>query len=273
MSIVTLPLPAQIVNGTVGDATQVMAGLNYIAAQVNANAQPMGSTPSLAEWQSLGQTPTYISATSFSVPGDLTTTLQPGRRLQTTNTGGTIYSTIVTSAYTSLTTVTVVNDSGVLDSGLSVVNFGLLSAQNRSIPVPTAIAVHSNSTTNLSTGIPEIIGNTHDVVDYDVLSEWSSGTFTCKQSGTYLFIAQVNINPSGATISEAPFLTFGGTGAPTQVHFIPNANTSVTTAFGSVFSGSLKLTAGQTLTALLQAGFTGGPAHYTFNVTIARVGA
>lgn len=89
---------------------------------------------SLDQWVA-GPAPTYISATSFSVAGDQTGTFQSGRRVRTTNTGGTIYSTIVTSAFGAVTTVTVVNDSGTLDSGLSAVSYGLLSSTNPSIPV------------------------------------------------------------------------------------------------------------------------------------------
>lgn len=87
---------------------------------------------SIDQWIS-GPAPTYISATSFSMAGDQTTDFHIGRRVKTENTGGTIYSTIISSAYTSLTTITVVNDSGVLDSGLSAVSYGLLSAENPSI--------------------------------------------------------------------------------------------------------------------------------------------
>jgi hypothetical protein len=47
-----------------------------------------------------------------------------GRRLKTTNSGGTIYSTITNSVFGALTTVTVVNDSGTLDSGLSAFCLG-----------------------------------------------------------------------------------------------------------------------------------------------------
>lgn len=36
-------LPVQLANGTIADASQVMADLNFIANQVNANAQPAGS--------------------------------------------------------------------------------------------------------------------------------------------------------------------------------------------------------------------------------------
>lgn len=85
------------------------------------------------EWQS-GATPTFVSTTSLTLVGDVTSTYQVGRRIRTTNTGGTIYSTILTSVYTTLTTLTVVNDSGVLDSGLSAISYGLLTATNSSIP-------------------------------------------------------------------------------------------------------------------------------------------
>ena len=85
-----------------------------------------------------GPTPTYISATSLSLVGDQTSTFGVGRRIKTTNSGGTIYSVISVSAYTTLTTLTVVNDSGTLDSGLSAVSYGSLTATNISIPKLTA---------------------------------------------------------------------------------------------------------------------------------------
>lgn len=87
----------------------------------------------VSEWTS-GPTPTYVSATSFTLSGDQTSTFHKHRRLKTTNTSGTVYSTIIgTSFAASLTTVTVANDSGTLDSGLSAVSYGLVSAANPSI--------------------------------------------------------------------------------------------------------------------------------------------
>lgn len=83
---------------------------------------------SQSEWVNSGLVATYIGATSFSVPGDQTSVLHVGRRLRTTNTAGTIYSTISTSVYSAgVTTVTVANDSGTLDAGLADVAYGLLS--------------------------------------------------------------------------------------------------------------------------------------------------
>src|SRR3990172_3572368 len=89
------------------------------------------------EWTD-GPAPTFISTTSFSLVGDQTSTFHIGRRVKTTNSGGTIYSRISNSVFGALTTVTVVNDSGVLDSGLSAVEYGILSATNFAIPQLTA---------------------------------------------------------------------------------------------------------------------------------------
>jgi hypothetical protein len=95
------------------------------------------TTVTVDQWQASGFTPTYVSATSFTVTGDRTSTFQVGRRIKSVNTGGTIYSTITVSAYASVTTVTVVNDSGTLDSGLSAVSVGLLTPTSPSVPLLT----------------------------------------------------------------------------------------------------------------------------------------
>jgi hypothetical protein len=86
------------------------------------------------QWVIYQGAPTFISSTSFSVAGDQRNTFQIGRRVRSTNSGGTIYSTITNAVFGASTTVTVVNDSGVLDSGLSQVSYGLLSATNPSSP-------------------------------------------------------------------------------------------------------------------------------------------
>ena len=95
------------------------------------------STTSTDEWNSPGDTPTYIGATQFSVTGDKRTTYQVGRRVKITETAGTVYGVISVVAYTSLTTVTVVLDSGTVDSGISNVDVGLLTVTNPSMPKTT----------------------------------------------------------------------------------------------------------------------------------------
>lgn len=92
------------------------------------------ATVSIDQWVA-GPAPTFVSGTSFTLVGDQTTVFHPGRRLLTINTSGTVYSYIVSSTFGAVTTVTVVNDSGALDSGLSAVSYGLLSAINPSTPL------------------------------------------------------------------------------------------------------------------------------------------
>lgn len=119
---------------------------------------------SASEWVQ-GTAPTFISTTSFSVAGDQRTIYQVGRRLKTINSGGTIYSRITASSFGSaITTVTIVNDSGVLDSGLNAVSYGILSHTNPSIPLIDSIPIGSITPStgtftqvNISTAVGKIV--------------------------------------------------------------------------------------------------------------------
>lgn len=83
------------------------------------------------EWVASGVTPTYVSATSFTMPGDQTTNLHVGRRVKSTVTAGTSYGTVTVAAFAALTTITVdTTGSNPLDAGLSAVSYGLLRADN-----------------------------------------------------------------------------------------------------------------------------------------------
>jgi hypothetical protein len=73
-------------------------------------------------WVSSNLTPTYISATQFSVPGNQTTIFTVNRRIQAVVGAGTVYGYVSASSFGSgITTVTVVLDAGALDAGLSQV--------------------------------------------------------------------------------------------------------------------------------------------------------
>lgn len=110
------------------------------------NVSGINDTSSTAsEWTDSGLTPTYISATSFSVTGDQTAIFQVNRRVRTRNTGGLIYSRISAVAYGAVTTVTVVNDSGVIDSGLTTVSYGFLSYSPSSVPYALYAAAGANT--------------------------------------------------------------------------------------------------------------------------------
>jgi len=94
------------------------------------------NTVSLDQWISSGVAPTYINATSFTVPGDQTSNFTVGRRVKATVTAGTVYGTIASAVFTALTTVTLSMDGvSVLDAGLSSVQLGLITPDNTSAPV------------------------------------------------------------------------------------------------------------------------------------------
>ena len=93
---------------------------------------------SIDQWVS-GPTPTYVSATTLTLVGDQTTAFHVGRRVKTTDSGGTDYATIVGSVYAASTTLTLEIDSGgSLDSGLSAISYALISSNNSSVPKPSS---------------------------------------------------------------------------------------------------------------------------------------
>jgi hypothetical protein len=112
------------------------------------------------EWVQFSGTPTFINATSFSVVGDQTATFTVGRRTKSTVTAGTAYGTI-SSAVFSLgnTVVTLLNDVGsALDSGLSVVQVGVLDPAHISMP-NYSTAIRKNFLTNGAMLISQRFGN------------------------------------------------------------------------------------------------------------------
>lgn len=102
------------------------------------NVSPINDASiALDQWTSAGLTATYVSGTQFTVPGDQTTALHPGRRVKITDAGGTKYGVISVSTFGVLTTVTVVLDSGSLSSPISDLNIAVQTATNPSEPVMT----------------------------------------------------------------------------------------------------------------------------------------
>jgi hypothetical protein len=124
------------VNGVqIGIAYDNVLGINDPSGQVSPNT----------EWVATGLTPSFVSSTSFSVPGDQRSKFPTGQRVKSTVTAGTAYSTVASTAYSTNTTVTVVNNpsSVPIDSGLSAVSVGLFLA---SAPSISAIGVAYDAT-------------------------------------------------------------------------------------------------------------------------------
>jgi hypothetical protein len=92
------------------------------------------TTSAVDQWVASQLTPTYVSATSFTLSGDQTSEFHVGRRLKSTITAGTGYHTITASSFAVNTTTVTVNGTA-LDSGLSAVSYGILTTTNPSFPV------------------------------------------------------------------------------------------------------------------------------------------
>lgn len=87
------------------------------------------------EWVASGFTPTFISATSFSVPTDQTAILTPGRALLIVDSGGSKYGWIKTSVFGAVTTIVLDQNSSALASPLSSVAYGIVQSTNTSEPI------------------------------------------------------------------------------------------------------------------------------------------
>lgn len=157
----------------------------------------------------------FATVVTFTVTGvDVTSTFHAGRRIRTQNTGGTVYSTVVSSAFAANTTVTVLNDgASVLDAGLSAVYFGSTSYINPSYLDPrTAFSVTKNGN---QTGFAAPAKVTTWTVVADALSEWVAGSnhWLCKYPGYYLVQVQAEHSNTAAGIQTVLHIgTTAGTG-------------------------------------------------------------
>ena len=95
------------------------------------------SSLSQSEWVSNALTPTYVSASSFTIPGNQTGIFNSNRRIQYFLGSGTFYGYVNSSSYnagTMLTTVSMTADTTSLDNTLTGVNYALLNSVNPSVP-------------------------------------------------------------------------------------------------------------------------------------------
>lgn len=164
------------------------------------------NSPAQSEWVLSPLTPTFVNATTFTLPGNQTADFQISRRVKSVNTAGLAYGTIANSVFTTLTTVTLVNTSGVLDSGLSQVSYGLVSATNNSLPVASTTitgAVELATTAEVQTGtdtgrVPSVssMQNGKSTLNAPILT--TSGT-AVNQTGIPAYAKRVRITFMGVS--------------------------------------------------------------------------
>jgi hypothetical protein len=169
------------------------------------------ASASVSEWVVTGLTPTFISATSFSVIGNQTATYSVGRRVKATiSSGATVYGTITSSAFSSVTTVTLIMDSTSLDSGLSAVDVGIISYVNPSINSVAMLNLSSYS----GADIPLAIGQASI---YDV-SAVTSLLLRIATGNNQMYDISCNIDHgAGATLASNPNLQVNNANFGTNV--------------------------------------------------------
>lgn len=146
----TTPLSNPVILDSNGEATIFGDGAYDLILKDSLDSQQWTETnvsflttsaiPTQSEWVIQTGPFTYLSVTQFSVTGDQTGTYSVNRRLKVVVSAGTKYGFVTASTFSAgVTTVTVLLDSGNLDSGLSAVSTGILSPSNVSIPAFDAI--------------------------------------------------------------------------------------------------------------------------------------
>lgn len=143
---------------------QLFDSANNLIDTVDNISGVSGVTTTNDEWVDSGVTPVYVSSSSYTVLGDQTTQLHQGRRQKFQTTAGIVYGTILTSVFTTLTTVTMQMDgSQILDSGLSSVQNSILRNNVWSLPIRMGTTSGTDTyTANVGT-LRYVIGNEYEI--------------------------------------------------------------------------------------------------------------
>lgn len=167
--------------------------------------------PYPTEWVTEANAISFVSGTSFTVNGvDVTAVYHTGRRVRTTNTGGTRYGTVSSSSFATNTTVNLQMDSGTLDAGLSAAAYGWISYQNPSYLSPrTAFSAIKNGN---QTGFAASTKIATWTVQTDNLSEWDNANnrWVPRYTGLYLVTLQTEFADTGVAQAVTPQISIGG---------------------------------------------------------------
>lgn len=118
------------------DVAAAKGTLSNLSSRLNVSINPDGTlkdptTANVDEFKVSNVTPTYVDATTFSVPDDLTGIFTTGRLLKITDGAETKYLLVVSSAFDTVTNVVV---DGTITASISAVDYSLLQKQLENVP-------------------------------------------------------------------------------------------------------------------------------------------
>ena len=126
-------------------------------------------------------TATYISASSFSVAGDQTTDFHTGRRVKLVG-DSTWYGTILTAAYSSLTTITLTAASDNMDNTLTGVLYGVISGKEDDCSMPIHTHDGDEGSGGIVTAVSASIAASEDPAAGDLVNVYDDSGAKCRKA-------------------------------------------------------------------------------------------
>lgn len=172
-----------------------------------------------SEWVQFNGVPTFVSTTSFSIPGVADPTVQPynlafGSRVIITQSSGTatLYGTVSSIA---ANVITVKWDGGLVMTPAAQVAgwYGIIAGANSSIARRTYVAANDPVATTLSSGFNTLLNFIGATLQVDALGEFVTGFqggFQAKGSGTYRVSGLIQLQAfAGTTGNASAVITYG----------------------------------------------------------------
>jgi len=183
------------------------------------------------EWVTSNLTPTYISATTFSVPGDQTEVLDVGRILKIQLSSSIIYRRIEVSAYTTVTTITVATG---LTSPITSFEYSFLNGTNQSVPDPiNAIDLNVSNDLVVSGDVDALTG-TIDTFDATTITKVTTPVYGSVTLDTPELVLSTSTPATTATaVSSTTLDTAGAVSATFHLRIEPTNATNVKLYAGS----------------------------------------
>ena len=174
---------------TEADGTTVIDQVDNV---IGVQASTPGNTPGISVWNDVLDTPSFISGTQFSLPGNYAGEFTVGNRVKSElQTGIFVYGTV--SAVTVVggnTQVTLVNDSNPLTGLLSLVSWSSLTANNRTIDAAAVAYNVPAAYTNSNTAGYQIKTNSDNITALN--NRYSASQQVWNTSGTNAYTVTVS---------------------------------------------------------------------------------